>query len=148
MIISLFLREDGSICIVPSIGFHLELSVGIGMHEYWSLTDSQLEKFKGVLLVFSPLPGLILLEKVMQRLGDVGETWNPSVIKVYKTDELVHPSNRGRAFPIMHVGDLFVLHLESVTANIDTEELHLFLMEFAFLRIAIESGVLEALEHR
>ena len=117
------------------------------MHKYGSLTDLQLEKFKGVLLVFSPLPGLILLEEVVQRLGNVSETQNPSAIKVYETDELAHPWNRGRAFPIMHVSNLFVLHLESIAANIDTKELHFFLMEFALLQIAIGSGVLKALEH-
>ena len=35
------------------------------MHEDRNLTDSKLEKFEGMLLIFSPLPGLILLEKVM-----------------------------------------------------------------------------------
>ena len=63
------------------------------MHKYRSLTDSQLEKFKGMLLVFGPLPGLILLEEVVQRLGNVGKAQNPSAIKVYETDELAHPSN-------------------------------------------------------
>ena len=69
------------------------------------------------------------------------------IVKVYKTNELAHPSNRGGAFPITHVGNLFVLHLKSITANIDTEELHLFPMEFAFLQIAIKSGIFKALEH-
>ena len=61
------------------------------MHEYRSLTDLQLEKFKGVLLIFGPLPGLILLEKVMQRSGDVSETWNPSAIKFMKLINLCTP---------------------------------------------------------
>ena len=91
----MFLQEDSPICIVQSIGFHSELFVGISVHEYGSLTDLQLEKFKGMLLVFGPLPGLILLEEIVQRLGDVGETWNPLVIKVYKTNGLAHPLNRG-----------------------------------------------------
>ena len=118
------------------------------MHENRSLTDSQLEKFKGVLLVLGPLPGLILLEKVMQRLGDVCETRNPLAIKVYETNELVHPSNRGGVFPIMHIGNLLVFHFESVTTNVDTEELHFFLMELTFLWVAIKSGVFEALKYR
>ena len=117
------------------------------MHKYRSLTDSQLEKFEGVLLIFGPLPGLILLEKVMQRLGNVSETQNPLAIKVYKTDELMHPSNGGGAFPITHIGNLLVFHFKSITTNVDTEELHLFLMELAFLRVAIKSGVFEALKY-
>ena len=117
------------------------------MHEYGSLTDLQLEKFKGVLLVLGPLPGLILLEKVMQRLGDVGETQNPSAIKVYEADELMHPLNGGWAFPIMHIGNLLVFHFKSVATNIDTEELHLFLMELAFLWVAIKSGIFKALKY-
>ena len=117
------------------------------MHKYGSLTDSQLEKFKGMLLVFSPLPGLILLEKVMQRSGDVSKTQNPLAIKVYKTDELTHPSNGGGAFPITHISNLLVFHFESVTTNVDTKELHPFLMELTFLWIAIKSGMFKALKH-
>ena len=117
------------------------------MHEDGSLTDLQLEKFEGMLLIFGPLPGLILLEKVMQRSGDVGKTWNPSAIKVYETDELAHSSNRGGAFPITHIGDFLVFHFKSIATNIDTEELHLLPMELAFLRVAIKSSMFEALKY-
>ena len=147
-VISLFLGKNSSIHIVQSIGFHSELLFRISMHKDRSLTDLQLEKFEGMLLVFGPLPGLILLEKVMQRSGDVGKTWNPLAIKVYKTDELTHPSNRGGAFPITHISNFLVFHFKSVTTNIDAEELHLLLMELAFLWVAIKSGVFEALKYR
>ena len=101
-----------------------------------------------MLLIFGPLPGLILLEEIVQRSGNVSEAWNPSVIKVYKTNELVHPLNRGGTFPITHISNLLVFHFESVTANVDTKELHLFPMELAFLQVAIESSIFEALKHR
>ena len=148
MVISLFLGQNSPICVVQGIGFHSELLFGIGMHENGSLTDSQLEKFESVLLVLGPLPGLILLEKVMQRSGDVGEAQNPSVIKVYKTDELTHPLNGGGVFPITHIGNLLVFHFESIATNVDTKKLHLFLMKFTFLQVAIKSGVFEALKYR
>ena len=64
-VVSLFLGKNSPICVVQSISFHLELLFGISMHEDGSLTDLQLEEFEGVLLVFSPLPGLILLEEVV-----------------------------------------------------------------------------------
>ena len=147
-IIGLFLGENSSIRVVQSIGFHLELLFGIGVHEYGSLTDSQLEEFEGMLLIFGPLPRLILLEKVMQRSGDVSETRNPSAIKVYKPDELAHPSNRGGAFPITHIGNFLVFHFKSVATNVDTEELHLLPMELAFLWVAIKSGMFKTLEYR
>ena len=35
------------------------------MHENRSLTDLPFEEFKGTMLVFSPLPGLVLLEEIM-----------------------------------------------------------------------------------
>ena len=118
------------------------------MHENGSLTDSQLEKFESMLLVLSPLPGLILLEKVMQRSGNVSKAWNPLAIKDYETNELVHPSNGGGAFPITHIGNLLVFHFKSVTTNVDTKELHLFPMEFTFLWVAIKSSIFKALKYR
>ena len=65
MIIGLFLRQNSSIRIVRSIGFHSELFIRIGVDEYRSLTNSQFEELEGVLLVLGPLPRLILLEEIV-----------------------------------------------------------------------------------
>ena len=100
-----------------------------------------------MLLVFSPLPGLILLEEIVQRSGNVSKAQNPLAIKIYKTDEFAHPSNRGGMFPIMHIGNLLVFHFKSIAVNIDTKELHLFLMELAFLWVAMKSSVFKALKY-
>ena len=64
-IIHLFLGQDGSIHIIQHIGFHLELSIQIGVCKNRSLTDLPFQEFKGTMLIFGPLPGLVLLEKVM-----------------------------------------------------------------------------------
>ena len=69
VVISLFLGKNSPIRIVQSISLHLELLFGIGMHKDRSLTDSQLEKFEGMLLVFGPLPGLILFGKGHVKVG-------------------------------------------------------------------------------
>ena len=64
-IIRLFLGQDGSISIIRCISFHLELSIRVGVNENGSLTNSPFQEFEGAMLVFGPLPGLVLLEEVM-----------------------------------------------------------------------------------
>ena len=65
LIICLFLGQDSSIGIIQCIGFHSELLIQISVHENRSLTNSPLQEFKGAMLIFSPLPGLVLLEEIM-----------------------------------------------------------------------------------
>ena len=64
-IICLFLGQDSPISIIQCIGFHLELSIWIGVYKNRSLTNSPFQEFKGTMLVFGPLPGLVLLEEIM-----------------------------------------------------------------------------------
>ena len=64
-IIHLFLRQDGSVSVIRCIGFHSELSIRIGVNENRSLTNSPFQEFEGAMLVFSPLPGLVLLEEIV-----------------------------------------------------------------------------------
>ena len=64
-IIRLLLGQDGSISVIRCIGFHLELSIQVGVNENGSLTNLPFQEFKGAMLVFSPLPGLVLLEEIM-----------------------------------------------------------------------------------
>ena len=46
-----------------------------------------------MLLVLSPLPGLVLLEQVVQRLCNVGKVQDPSAIEIDETDELAHAAD-------------------------------------------------------
>ena len=64
-IIRLFLGQDGSVSVIQCISFHSELSIQISMNENRSLTNSPFQEFKGAMLVFSPLPGLVLLEEIV-----------------------------------------------------------------------------------
>ena len=65
LIIRLFLGQDGSVGIIQCISFHSELSIQIGMHENRSLTNLPLQEIEGTMLIFSPLPGLVLLEEIV-----------------------------------------------------------------------------------
>ena len=65
LIIRLFLRQDSSVSVIRCIGFHLELSIRIGVNKNGSLTNLPFQEFEGAMLVFGPLPGLVLLEEVM-----------------------------------------------------------------------------------
>ena len=64
-IIHLFLGQDSSISVIRCIGFHSELSIQIGVNKNGSLTNSPFQELKGTMLVFGPLPGLVLLEEIM-----------------------------------------------------------------------------------
>ena len=65
LIICLLLGQDGSVSVIRCIGFHSELSIQVGVNENRSLTNSPFQEFEGAMLVFSPLPGLVLLEEIM-----------------------------------------------------------------------------------
>ena len=65
LIICLFLGQDGSVSIIQCISFHLELSIRIGVNENRSLTNLPFQEFEGAMLIFGPLPGLVLLEEIM-----------------------------------------------------------------------------------
>ena len=90
--ISLFLGEDGTIGVVRGIGLQAELSVGICVDKDGSLRNAPLQEFEGRLLVFGPLPGLILLEQVVEQSRDVGETRDPSPIEVHKSNKFLNTS--------------------------------------------------------
>jgi hypothetical protein len=60
----------------------------IGVNEDRSLTDLPLENFEGSLLVFGPVPFVILLKPGVERFCHVGKPWDPAVVKIDETDEL------------------------------------------------------------
>ena len=64
-IIRLLLGQDGSVSVIRCIGFHLELLIQVGVNENGSLTNLPFQEFEGAMLIFSPLPGLVLLEEIM-----------------------------------------------------------------------------------
>ena len=57
------------------------------------LRDVPLQDFEGGLLVFGPLPSLILLEEIVERSCDVRETADPPPIGVHETDKFPYPRN-------------------------------------------------------
>jgi len=65
--ISLFLGENGTVSIVRGVSFQAELSVRVHMNKDGGLRNAPLQEFEGRLLVLSPLPCLVLLEKVVER---------------------------------------------------------------------------------
>jgi hypothetical protein len=116
------------------------------MHQNRGLGDMPLQNFEHSLLVFGPLPGLVLLEEVMQWSCNFRKPWNPSLIEVDKSDELVNCPYRGQALPIGDDRGLLIIHFKSVPTNIDAQKLDFRLVEFTLLWVAEELGFPKALE--
>jgi len=144
--VGLFLGEDSTIGIVRGIGLQAELSVGICMDKDGSLRNAPLQEFEGRLLVLGPLPGLILLEQVVERLCDVGEARDPSPIEVHKSNKFPNTSDQRRILPFCDYGGLLFVHFEAVATDIYSKELNFRLVELALLRVAEEVGFPKALK--
>ena len=68
------------------------------------------------------------------------QSWKFIGGNVHKTDEFAHTANGGGLLPITNIDNLLVVHLESILTNVNPQEFMLF-------QVAIESGILQALEH-
>jgi hypothetical protein len=82
----------------------------------------------------------------MKRFCYVRKPWNPALIKIDKTNELMDTSHSRWPLPLYDIRNLFIVHFEPFVTNIDSEELYLLLMEFAFLRVAKEFRILKTLQ--
>jgi hypothetical protein len=76
--VNLFLRQNGTVCIVRSVSFHAKHPFRIGMNKDGSLTDLPFKDFEGGLLVLSPILFVVLLKQGMEGPHYVREPWNPS----------------------------------------------------------------------
>jgi hypothetical protein len=106
-----------------------------------------LKDFEGSLFVFGPVPLVILLKQDMKRFRYIGKPRNPALIKIDETDELLDTPHSRWSLPLYDICDLFIVHFEPFATNIDSEELYLLLMEFAFLCVAKEFRILKTLQH-
>jgi hypothetical protein len=116
------------------------------MNEDRSLTDSPFEDLEGGLLIFCPLPFVVLLEQGMERFHYVRKPRNPVAIEINETDELMDTSHHRRPLPLHNICNLLIIHLKAFLTNIDPKEFYLFPMEFTLLCVAEELHVLQALE--
>jgi hypothetical protein len=105
-----------------------------------------LKDFEGSLFVFGPVPLVILLKQGMKRFRYIGKPQNPVSIEIDKTDELADASHSRQPLPLYYVHNLFIIHFEPFATNINSEELYLLPMEFAFLCIAKELCILKTLQ--
>jgi len=82
----------------------------------------------------------------MEGLCDVGETRDPSLIEVHKSDEFPNASYQRQILPFCDDGGLLFIHFEPMLADIHTKKLDFRLMELTFLWVAKEVGFPKTLE--
>jgi hypothetical protein len=116
------------------------------MNKDRSLTDLPFENFRGSLLIFGPVPFVVLSKQSMERFHHVGKPWNPVPIKIDKTNELVDTLHSHGSLPLYNVHNLLIAHFKPFVTNIDSEELYLFLMKFTFLCVTEKPHILQTLK--
>jgi hypothetical protein len=72
----------------------------------------------------------------------IGKSRNPAAVEINETNELMDTTHCCGSLPLYDVHDLFIIHFEAFTTNIDSEEFYFFLMEFAFLCVTEEIRIL------
>jgi hypothetical protein len=100
-----------------------------------SLTDLPLQNFKGSLLIFCPVPFMVLLKQGMEGLRYIRKPRNPAAVEIDETNELADPLHSHKSLPLHNVCNLLIIHFETFVANIDPEQFYLFLVEFTLLHV-------------
>ena len=82
----------------------------------------------------------------MQGARDFGEVFDETPIEITETDKLTYHFDVPWRLPLTDGVDLHALHFKPIGGQLNTKEVDLFLVEFAFLGIEGDLGVAAPLE--